>query len=182
MFGARRGGYRGRAKCVTATLGLVMAVGALAGCSGAGSRAASPQRTHAQTSRANHAQPTAAPTTTRTDPNAPTTLPSTGSARLSTTIHHLTTGGGNQAGGWRADLKLTGAHPGEKLLFDVLIPDGQRSQQFSHVAGSDGTVVTSYLSYDNDPTGRYVINAHGDDGTQAGIAFDRTATTFTLAQ
>ena len=68
------------------------------------------------------------------------------------------------------ELKLTGAHPSERITFEVDSPKGKFSGP-PHVASSDGVVTATYQTAFADPTGTFNVIAKGNGGTTARASF-----------
>jgi LysM repeat protein len=60
---------------------------------------------------------------------------------------------------------LTGAKPGEMVLFEILHPDGTKFIGSAHTAGSDGSVTASYSTAFDARVGSYKVLAAGNQGT-----------------
>jgi LysM repeat protein len=60
---------------------------------------------------------------------------------------------------------LTGAKPGETVLFEILHPDGTKFIGSPHTAGSDGSVTATYSTPFDAQAGPYKVLAAGNQGT-----------------
>ena len=66
---------------------------------------------------------------------------------------------------------LTGAKPGETVLFEILHPDGTTFIGSPHTAASDGTVTTTYSTAFDAQAGPYKVLAAGNQGTVVHTTF-----------
>ncbi len=78
---------------------------------------------------------------------------------------------------------LTGAQPGEVVMFEITRPDGTKFDGPPHDAQPDGSVTTSYLTAQGDQPGVYKVVVSGAQGTTAQTSFEVvSAPTTTSAQ
>jgi LysM repeat protein len=62
-------------------------------------------------------------------------------------------------------LTLSGAKPGETVLFEILHPDGTKFIGSPHTAGYDGSVTATYSTAFDAQAGPYKVLAAGNQGT-----------------
>jgi LysM repeat protein len=66
---------------------------------------------------------------------------------------------------------LSGAKPGETVLFEIVRPDGGKFIGPSHIPGPDGAVSAMYLTTFDEQPGLYKVLAAGSRGTVAHTGF-----------
>jgi hypothetical protein len=66
---------------------------------------------------------------------------------------------------------LSGARPGETVLFEVLHPDGTKFIGPPHTVGADGSVTATYSTAYRDQAGPYKVLAAGNRGTVVHTSF-----------